>query len=272
MDLSLPERLSHCTVRVECRLATGETSEGTGFFYAFRKGDSSFVPAIVTNNHVVNGAVHVRLRFTRADSEDRPMYGHHVLVELTLDGGAWKSHPDPDVDLAILPFPGLVNRQNQVGEPIFYRCLTPDQLPSSDDVADMVGLENIVMVGYPNGLWDEANNLPIFRRGVLASGYRFDWNGKQEFLIDAACFPGSSGSPVMLCDLAGYPDRTNTVMIQPRLKLLGILCEGPEHKVDGKIEVSGVKTNLDIVPTSMIPMNLGLVIKSSRLRDFESLV
>ena len=53
----------------------------------------------------------------------------------------------------------------------------------------MVGLEAIVMVGYPNGLWDKTNNLPIFRKGVLASDYKYDWNGKKEFLIDALCFP-----------------------------------------------------------------------------------
>jgi len=38
----------------------------------------------------------------------------------------------------------------------------------------MVGLENITMIDYPNGLWDQTNNLLIFRRGVLATDYKRD--------------------------------------------------------------------------------------------------
>lgn len=52
------------------------------------------------------------------------------------------------------------------------------------------------MVGYPDGIWDEFNNQPIVRRGITATHPKNDFNGKGEFLIDAVCFPGSSGSPV----------------------------------------------------------------------------
>jgi len=50
-------------------------------------------------------------------------------------------------------------------------------------------------------LWDAEHNQPVFRSGVLASHYKFDWNGRPEFVIDAACVPGSSGSPVLLVDI-----------------------------------------------------------------------
>lgn len=38
----------------------------------------------------------------------------------------------------------------------------------------------------------------FFRRGITATNINFDYNGKKEFVIDAACFPGSSGFPVFI--------------------------------------------------------------------------
>ena len=47
-------------------------------------------------------------------------------------------------------------------------------------------------------LIDEVNNKPVVRKGITATDIRLDYNGRKEFLIDAACFHGSSGSPVFL--------------------------------------------------------------------------
>jgi len=66
------------------------------------------------------------------------------------------------------------------------------------------------MVGYPIGLWDEKNNYPIFRKGITATHPANDYNGKSEFMIDAACFPGSSGSPVYIIDELNYVDKKVT--------------------------------------------------------------
>lgn len=52
------------------------------------------------------------------------------------------------------------------------------------------------MVSYPIGLIDNINNFPIFRRGITASHPGLSFKVKPEFLIDASCWPGSSGSSV----------------------------------------------------------------------------
>lgn len=127
------------------------------------------------------------------------------------------------------------------------------------------------MVGYPNGIWDEVNNFPVFRRGVTASRPLRDWNGKPEFLIDAACFPGSSGSPVLLFDTHGYQNKKGTFFGASRIKLLGILYAGPQHTVTGEIQIVTVPTVQLPVAVSPIPNNLGIIIKASKLTDFESL-
>jgi hypothetical protein len=48
---------------------------------------------------------------------------------------------------------------------------------TSDIVADdsylknMDAIENIIMIGYPTGIFDEANNLPVIRRGMKWSWF-----------------------------------------------------------------------------------------------------
>lgn len=39
------------------------------------------------------------------------------------------------------------------------------------------------MVGYPNGIWDEKNNKPIFRKGITATDIRFDTMVKKNLLL-----------------------------------------------------------------------------------------
>lgn len=127
------------------------------------------------------------------------------------------------------------------------------------------------MVGYPNGLWDRINNLPVFRRGVLATNYKRDWNGKKEFLIDAACFPGSSGSPVLLFNIGGYQSRKGSHLGANRIKLMGILYAGPQHTVEGEIRIVNVPIHQKPIAVAGIPNNLGIVIKAEQIRHFEAI-
>lgn len=54
------------------------------------------------------------------------------------------------------------------------------------------------MVGYPIGLADARNNYPIFRKGYTAAHPAVDFNEDGIGLVDMACFPGSSGSPIYI--------------------------------------------------------------------------
>ena len=125
------------------------------------------------------------------------------------------------------------------------------------------------MIGYPNGLWDKVNNMPIIRKGITATKYSLDYNGKKEFVIDAACFPGSSGSPVILFNKGGYTDKKgNLKWGSGRLLLLGILYAGPQLRVDGTIRVITTPDSQSIGVQSNIPNNLGYIIKSKAILDF----
>jgi hypothetical protein len=54
----------------------------------------------------------------------------------------------------------------------------------------------VALVGYPNGLADTKNALPIWKTGTVASEPEIDFEGKPLMLVDVAAFPGMSGSPV----------------------------------------------------------------------------
>lgn len=128
------------------------------------------------------------------------------------------------------------------------------------------------MIGYPNGIWDAVNNAPILRRGVTATYPRLDYNGKSEFMIDAACFPGYSGSPVFLFKIGAYQIKSGATAIGTRLKLLGILYAGPQHTATGDLEIVNVPTHQRVVAFSRIPNNLGCVVKAKKLLDFEQIL
>lgn len=269
MALSPAEQLAHSTVRIECDLPGGMTGTGTGFFYSLDKNGDQHVPVIITNKHVVAGAVKGRFLLTLQDATGGPAVGACQAFELDAFEKRWAPHPDPNVDLCAMPIAPLMREAEQRNQKFFYVTFDKELLPTRAEIEDMIGLENITMVGYPNGLWDRKNNLPIFRRGVLATDYKYDWNGKKEFLIDAACFPGSSGSPVMLFDVASYQTRKGTFMGSSRIKLLGVLYAGPQHTVEGEVKVVLVPTQQKAVAVAGIPNNLGIIIKAEQLLAFE---
>lgn len=184
----------------------------------------------------------------------------------------WVKHPNNDVDLCVLPISGIHEIMKKDGKNIFYMGLEKDIIPTQAIVNELTAMEDITMIGYPNGIWDETNNLPIFRRGITATHPRFDYNGKQEFLIDAACFPGSSGSPVFLLNIGSYADRKGELCEGTRGFLLGVLYSGPQHMVIGEMHVIKMPTSEKTIALSKIPNNLGFVIKSNELLAFEDIL
>ena len=104
----------------------------------------------------------------------------------------WIQHPDPSVDLCMLPMGEYLRDKAQEGYRVYTRYVDETLIASRDDIAGLAALEPIVMVGYPTGLLDEKHNLPIFRQGIAATDPRVDFDGRKEFVIDAPCFPGSS--------------------------------------------------------------------------------
>jgi Trypsin-like peptidase domain len=273
LNLLPSEQLTHSTVRIACQLADGSSATGSGFFYAFAKSATQNMPAIVTNKHVVAGAVAGQFSLTLRAQDGTPLVGQHITINLDQFENRWIPHPDSRVDLCVMPIAPLLTEAAAAGKNFFFVPLDESLLPTDSDLADISALEEILMIGYPNGIWDATNNRPILRRGITATHANIDYEGRKEFLIDAACFPGSSGSPVFLFNTNGWSDRHGNIMLgQTRTKLLGLLYAGPQHTATGEVRIVNVPTQQRAVAISTIPNNLGLVIKAVRLREMDAVL
>jgi hypothetical protein len=216
--------------------------------------------AIITNKHVVEGATEVTAVCHIADKSFPS--GKFIPCTVSTAAPYVVFHPDKDVDLCALMFGPILHQANETGTPLFFRHLDPSLIPTNEEWEYFDAIEDVTMIGCPRGISDEANNLPIVRRGITASALSKRYNGKDEFMVDMACFPGSSGSPIFLYDRNGYHDRkTNSYLVgASRIKLIGILYAGPLVTNDGRI-ILGQAPKITV--NSM--MHLGNALRASAL-------
>ena len=268
--LSISEQLMYSTVRIECTYKNGRTGTGTGFYFdLLEKDNGQTVPVIITNKHVVQDSVKGGILFTLTDTEGNPDFNKKHFWDINNFGKAWTFHPDSNIDLCVMPVATLLEETRNKASIPFTIGLHKKMIPSDEELSDLTAIEDIVMIGYPIGLWDKTNNLPIIRSGITATHPAMDFNGRKEFMIDVACFPGSSGSPVFLFNPSGCPTKGGYQIGPGRIKLLGILYAGPQYQINGEIKVIDIPTAQAAISESSIPVNLGLVIKSKLILDFE---
>lgn len=267
LEMTLAEELLYTTIKLIAFKNGSPISTGTGFMFAFAKNGDQIVPCIVTNKHVANGAdmIRARLHF----GKDGKPTGEFVNCDFDISGGMPYLHPNPDIDLCAFGYADIIRQAETQGKAIFFRHLDMSIVPNSDEWEYFDALEEVMMIGCPNGLSDESNNLPISRRGITATSLTKNYNGKPEFMVDMACFPGSSGSPIFLYDRNGYLDRRNKSynIGTQRIKLVGVLYSGPLIANDGRIVLS----HMPKVEISSM-MHLGNAIKTSELRVLDEVV
>lgn len=267
------------TMRLACS-STSQSGVGTGFLYTFNikveineTTDSYAIPVIITNKHVVTGydTLTTTLTLVPMDSEidDSLSVSMESYQRFTLHNlqDSLIYHPDRDIDLAIFPLMQLI-RGIPEGKKLKMFSLDEHVLLPEQDHKLIRAIEPIAMVGYPNGLWDETNNRPITRKGITASHALHSWNGKRQFVIDAACFPGSSGSPVFFFEDGVARSVDGKVYFGTRACLIGILFAGPLISQEGRIEQRTIPTGTSYVSVTQNMMNLGFVVHAEALNDF----
>lgn len=258
---SISQSIHKSTARIVC-----DNGIGTGFYFAFidNENPESGIPLIVTNKHVVDGASTAQLRLNLKPN-DKGVSFYDVTIRNPTQ--AFIPHPDPEVDLCVLPLKYVFDEVARLGFELDYFFFDDSHLKGIDK---LMPIEEVYMTGYPNGLWDEVNNKPITRKGITASDVKLKWNGKPQFMIDMACFGGSSGSPVYLMNEGSFASGEG-IALGTRFMLLGILFAGPIFHVDGNVEVVEVPTAAVTVSRTGIMMNLGIVVKASELMEFKKI-
>lgn len=248
-----------------------DTANGTGFIFTFQPDSIKSLPVLVTNKHVLSDAVSMTLTFTKIGTSGAVKIGEVDQILLTPKDIKWLFHPDTTIDLAITPLLPILARMPAGKDGYAYYSIYEDDIPLQDELDELKGVEDIIMIGYPIGIWDNRNNLPITRRGITATSPKFNFQNRREFVVDVACFPGSSGSPILIVNEGSY-SHLHGVRMGKRKLFLGILYAGPTYSPDGEIKILEIPTRKDAIAIYSHPINLGYVIKSEVLLDFKGLI
>ncbi|MDA4852739.1 serine protease [Acinetobacter baumannii] len=265
---SVIENLLYSTIKITAIRDGVATGSGTGFFCRFVEKNDHFLPVLVTNKHVIRDADAIQLIFHLKDQKSVKGKGSGELYETIVPlQNIVVNHPDESIDLCAIRISQTLNLAEAIGKIIFISTVSMQNLPDDSDWDYFSDIEEVTMIGYPSGLSDSVNNFPLVRRGITATSPRKAYNGKQEFLVDMACFPGSSGSPVFLFNTQNYFDQQGQryVVAGLRLKLLGILYAGPQFTNTGQII-------LNQPPQFQVAtmMHLGTCIRSKELKVLDS--
>ncbi|MXV73383.1 trypsin-like peptidase domain-containing protein [Candidatus Poribacteria bacterium] len=186
-------QIVYITARVEIKLHN-TNSIGTGFFYhaPLNDGTNRSVTLLISNRHVfLDPKARLIISLNRRKEDGTPEFGNIRTFDQVGFEDAYFVHPDSGVDLACINVGGITNTD------AFYRNLGNDLLKPIDYEKVVVGSE-VIFVGYPENRYDVVNNLPLIRKGWIASMPNIDFNGKGQIVIDAQIFQGSSGSPVFV--------------------------------------------------------------------------
>ena len=221
---------------------------------------------LVTAGHVIAEAEEGSLFFLTRPTTDMPA----PFIEFRKRSGfskLWHRPADDSLDLAIAEY----YPRGEIGDFIADKNIDVVAQPLWDVRDDhqtthyamrdirqhYAPLEEVLFVGYPEGLWDPDSGFPIVRRGVSATPIDSDYRSKPVFLIDAAVMPGSRGSPVVVAD------RELVVPSDHEAKTWGYRTRSDERFV-----FLGMITDLEMRPGRATYLNLGVVLKASAIFDF----
>lgn len=192
------ENMSHNTIRINVKYDDGESGVSTGFFYSFEGSNKEFVPAIVTNRHVLENAEYLDCSFNPTGKDNKVNLNDNKFEMRIIDlkNNCWHSHPNPNIVLALIPLAKAIEHLNKEQKFPYMLYYARQLLPKPEEWLTLTALEEIIVVGYPAGVWDSKNNLPILIRGTAATHPKIDYEERPEFLVSAPVYLGSSGSPV----------------------------------------------------------------------------
>ena len=268
--LTPTEQLMYSAVRLFNQV--GQTLHwGSGFLFHLFNMNGQSVPVIVTNKHVVNGWDNCSFELAARNPDGSPDLSTHVPVTITDFQKAFVPHPS--IDLAAIPVGRILSDLQHQNRAAFTIGLDPSLIPTDDELAQLLPVEQVLTVGFPGMLWDDLHNLPVFHRGYTSTAPYIDFKGEKKFLIDVATWPGASGSPVFLFNDNGWTDRHgNTMLGATRIKLIGVVYGVGLQTIDGNILIQNAPTQVVVPGQMVVPTNLGACIRASCILDFEPLL
>ena len=192
MALALPNDLIAATVQIEQTLPDGARTIGTGFLISDPTPDGKPRTVLVTANHVFGGmpGVKAHIGYRVKDKDGVWSFDPEPLtIRDHDDQPLWRRHPTRDVAAIVVKAPAA-----------FAKAAIPLAWLAGSDTFTKYGVgpgDEMMVLGYPQGLSANAAGFPILRSGRVASPIEPD-TVSPTFLLDFRVFPGNSGGPVFI--------------------------------------------------------------------------
>jgi S1-C subfamily serine protease len=107
------------------------------------------------------------------------------------------SHPDPSVDVSVIPINGEYLRSEHLKSAFFANDKHVADRAKMTEIGTSIG-DGLYVLGFPMGISGTIlRNYVIARRGSIARISDVLDSSTKTFLIDAFVFPGNSGGPVV---------------------------------------------------------------------------
>ncbi len=218
MAIALSIDLIQATVQVEQPLGDGTRTVGTGFLISDPTPDGKPRVVLVTANHVFRkmpGAV-ATIGFRTENADGSWRYTPATLKIRDGDKELWTHHPDRDVAVIAIEAPAA-----------FAKAALPENWLAADDTFAKYQVtpgDEMLALGFPEGLSANAAGFPILRSGRVASFPLAPSNAFPTFLLDFAVFPGNSGGPVFV---EAPAHQTSTASAEPGF-IAGLLTQQVE--------------------------------------------
>ena len=193
MPVDLPANLTQATVQIEQAQPDGSHIVGTGFLINDPAPDGTPRTVLVTANHVfermTQGTARVGYRIQGKDGA-----WSYDPRDITIRRGKselWTHHPSRDVAALVVRAPEA-----------FAKAAIPLAWLAADDTFARFGVgqgDEMMVLGYPQGLSANTAGFPILRSGRVASPIERAALSPT-FLLDFRVFPGNSGGPVFIAE------------------------------------------------------------------------
>jgi len=233
------------TVQVEQQLPDGRHIIGTGFLINDPTPDGAARTVLVTARHVFDRMpgqdANIGYRVQDKDGgwryEPQPIHIRSGAREL------FAHHPSRDVVAIVVQAP-----------PEFARAAIPLAWLASADTFSKYGIgpgDEMMVLGYPQGLSADTAGFPILRSGRVASPIE-PVKVSPTFLLDFRVFPGNSGGPVFISEAAHQ--RPGGEQAQEVQFIAGMLTQQVEQN-DVRLEI-GIVTDAEFVRETIAELDL----------------
>lgn len=206
--------LTGLTTPIEVEFSDGTLVQGSGFFYFEFGPDEKKEQGphwralahiyVVTAKHVIHPArlkKIVTFNYALRQSNNDRVEWYRLQLNSAELGSRLHLCRNESVDIAAVEVTDKLNAEtkkalSERAKILNFNGASAENFPGNSMVQVQPG-DDIVVIGYPLGIFDTFNKLPTLKTGLLNTPIGLRFNGLDAFLIDFKYYQGSSGSLII---------------------------------------------------------------------------